>query len=96
MPRPLRAGLATLLLLCTAAPAFAQNAPPGPPGQGDQMPFDQRKQTMINRLNQEIAVLQRTAACIQAAMTQDALRGCMQEQREAVEQMRHRGMGQGQ
>jgi len=88
--------LATMLILLAAgavAPAAAQNAPQE---EGQQVPLDQRKQMMINRLNQEVALLQRTSACIQAAMTQDALRACMQEQREAVESMRHRGAGMGQ
>lgn len=83
------------ILLGLANYAFSQSAPPGPPpGQGfseppQSLPFDQRKQIMLQRIGQENAILQQMAGCVQAAADHEALRQCSEQRRAAEQAVRH-------
>ena len=74
-------GAATLLF---ALPALAANGDQS--GQGSNVPFEQRKAQILQRIDERLAHMQQVRTCVAAATTPEALRACRG----------HRGGGAGQ
>lgn len=81
------AALATAFSL----PALAQTPPAPPMGSRPPVPnFAQHKQEMLQHLQARIQALQGTVNCVQGAANQEALRGCREQEKAQMEQLRPR------
>ena len=97
-PRPLvrpAAGLAAALALGFGLPIVALAQPAGDPASRPgltpaqwQKVFPEFRQQALKDNRARIAILQRGGRCIAAAASGDALRSCMREERNAMQQQR--------
>ncbi len=80
--------LALVATLAVPSVAFAQGrSTPATRGQSDSgAQFQTRKNAILQRLNQRMTELQQRQNCVQAAMTREALRACMPQQKEQRQQ----------
>lgn len=93
-------GLVAAIVFAGNAGAFAQQgtapgstpqatpSPPASPNSGGPAPLAQQKQIILGIVRQEVAILQRLSACVQAADNPGTLRVCMIQRRVAEDALR--------
>jgi hypothetical protein len=84
-------GLAMLVISCPVSAGGSGNALPGHIGQAqaDQgQNFEQHKQRVLSRMQQNISTIQTNIACVQNAANHDALRSCQEAAKAVHDAMR--------
>ncbi len=91
--RTLTFALTAACALAFALPAMAQQAPGGQQGGGGKQgptpeQFQHIKSRMLENHQKRAAIIQQAQSCIQGATAPEQLRTCIQQERQAAEQLR--------
>ena len=71
-----------LALIGTSTAAFAQQGNPPAPGDKGGQSFEQRKQQILQRMDERIQALQKNRDCLAQAQDDKAARACRPERRQ--------------